>query len=176
MIMTSEGVMMVANTILASTPLTSAMIRFCAVTSTEHAQQSRDPLNSRGGSPPASLPPSEYGGGTTTPDPTPVEDPGSESGCSLTVFSNVPFRDRLIFFVVSLVILSPSSQSQTVSRRGGCLKDLKDSERSEEKKMNILGEDVLCLKIPFLKSVSRLQKKIPTSIYWIMSDEMLSRI
>lgn len=58
MIMVSAGVRMVPNTMLASRPLISAMIMFCAVTSTEHAQQSREPLNSRGVSA-ASLPPGE---------------------------------------------------------------------------------------------------------------------
>lgn len=99
MIMTRAGVRMVPNTMLASPALISAMIIFCAVTSTEHAQQSREPLNSRGVSA-ASLPPREYGGGTTTPDPALEGEPRSEWACSDTVFSSVPFRDRLIFFVV----------------------------------------------------------------------------
>ncbi len=83
---------------LASVALISAMTMFCAVTSTEHAQQSREPLNSRGAS--ASLPPTEYGGGTTTPDPAREGEPRSEWACSEIVFSSVPFLDRLIFFVV----------------------------------------------------------------------------
>lgn len=57
-IMVSAGVRMVPNTTLARLALTRAMNRFCTVTSTEHAQQSREPLNSRGGSA-ASLPPGE---------------------------------------------------------------------------------------------------------------------
>lgn len=58
MIMVRAGVRMVPNTTLASKPLIRAMTIFCAVTSTEHAQQSREPLNSSGGSA-ASLPPAE---------------------------------------------------------------------------------------------------------------------
>ncbi len=99
MIMVRAGVRMVPNTMLASPALISAMIRFCAVTSTEHAQQSREPLNSRGLSA-ASLLPREYGGGTTTPDPALEGEPLSEWPCSDTVFSSVPFRDRLIFLVL----------------------------------------------------------------------------
>ncbi len=45
--------------------LSAAMIRFCAVTRTEQAQQSREPLSSRADSFTA-LPAIEYGGGTTT--------------------------------------------------------------------------------------------------------------
>lgn len=100
MIMVRAGVRMVPNTMLASPALISAMIIFCAVTSTEHAQQSREPLNSRGVSA-ASLPPREYGGGTTTPDPALEGEPRSEWACSDNGFSSVPFRDRLIFLVVS---------------------------------------------------------------------------
>lgn len=88
---------MVPNTMPARHALISAMIRFCAVTSTEHAQQSREPLNSRGGSAP-SLPPAEYGGGTTSADP--VLDGVPRSECSDTVFSSVPLRDRLIFLIL----------------------------------------------------------------------------
>lgn len=91
-IMVSAGVRMVPNTTLARLALTRAMNRFCTVTSTEHAQQSREPLNSRGGSA-ASLPPGEYGGGTTAPDPALDGVPRSE----WSLFSMVPFRDRLIF-------------------------------------------------------------------------------
>lgn len=98
-IMVRAGVRMVPNTMLASPALISAMIRFCAVTSTEHAQQSREPLNSRGVSA-ASLSPREYGGGTTIPDPTLEGAPCSEGACTDTVFPSVPFRDRLIFLVV----------------------------------------------------------------------------
>lgn len=93
-IMTRAGVRMVPKITLASPALISAMIRFCTVTSTEHAQQSREPLNSKGVSA-ASLPPREYGGGTTTPDPAREGEPGSD-----IVFSSVPFRDRLIFLVI----------------------------------------------------------------------------
>lgn len=96
MIMARAGVRMVPKMMLASPPLISAMIRFCAVTSTEHAQQSREPLNSKGASA-SSLPPREYGGGTTTPDPTLEGERPSERACSDTVFSSVPFRERLIF-------------------------------------------------------------------------------
>lgn len=99
MIMARAGVRMVPKMMLASPKLISAMIIFCAVTSTEHAQQSREPLNSTGVSA-ASLPPREYGGGTTTPDPAREGEPGSEWGCSDAIFSSVPFRDRLIFVVV----------------------------------------------------------------------------
>lgn len=95
MIMVRAGVRMVPNTMLATRPLIRAMIRFCAVTNTEHAQQSREPRNSSGWSA-ASLPPAEYGGGTTTPDPALDGVPRSERACSDTVFSSVPFRDRLI--------------------------------------------------------------------------------
>lgn len=91
-IMVSAGVRMVPNTTLARLALIRAMNRFCTVTSTEHAQQSREPLNSRGGSA-ASLPPGEYGGGTTAPDPALDGVPRSE----WSLFSRVPFRDRLIF-------------------------------------------------------------------------------
>lgn len=94
MIMARAGVRMVPKMMLASPPLISAMIIFCAVTSTEHAQQSREPLNSSGVST-VSLPPREYGGGTTTPEPTLGGEPSSEWACSF--FSSVPFRDRLIF-------------------------------------------------------------------------------
>lgn len=87
-IMTSDGVRMVPNTMAARLALIRAMIIFCAVTSTEHAQQSREPLNSRGESA-ASLPPGEYGGGTTAPDPALEGVPRSEG--SETVFSRVPF-------------------------------------------------------------------------------------
>lgn len=97
MIMTSAGVRMVPNTTPARLALIRAMIIFCAVTSTEHAQQSREPLSSRAGSA-ASLPPGEYGGGTTTPDPALDGVPRSEG--TDTVFSRVPFRDRLIVPVV----------------------------------------------------------------------------
>lgn len=100
MIMVRAGVRMVPNTMLASPALISAMMKFCAVTSTEHAQQSREPLNSRGASV-TSLPPGEYGGGTTTPDPALEGEHRSEWACSDTVFSSVPFRDRLIFRMVS---------------------------------------------------------------------------
>ena len=93
------GVRMVPNTTEARTALISAMMRFWAVTSTEQAQQSREPLSSRGDST-ASLPPSEYGGGTTTPDPTLEAGRGSEGVFSDMVFSSVPFRDRLIVLVV----------------------------------------------------------------------------
>lgn len=55
MIMVSAGVRMMPNKMLARLKLIRAMIIFCAVTSTEHAQQSREPLNSTGGSA-ASLP------------------------------------------------------------------------------------------------------------------------
>lgn len=99
-IMVRAGVRIVPNTTLATRPLIRAMIRFCAVTNTEHAQQSREPLNSSGGSA-ASLPPAEYGGGTTTPDPVLEGLPLSERACSDTVFSSVPFRDRLIFMMRS---------------------------------------------------------------------------
>lgn len=95
MIMMSAGVRMVPNTMLARLALIRAIIRFCTVTSTEHAQQSREPLNSRGGSA-ASLPPGEYGGGTTIPDPALDGVPRSE----WSLFSRVPFRDRLIFPLV----------------------------------------------------------------------------
>lgn len=95
MIMVSAGVRMVPNTMLARPALTRAMIIFCTVTSTEHAQQSREPLNSKGGSA-AWLPPGEYGGGTTTPDPALDGVPRSEG----SLFSRVPFRGRLIFAVV----------------------------------------------------------------------------
>lgn len=95
MIMTREGVRMMPKMTLASPPLIRAMIRFCAVTSTEHAQQSKEPLNSRGVSG-ASVPPREYGGGTTTPDPALEGEPRSDWGGSDAFFSNVPFRDRLI--------------------------------------------------------------------------------
>lgn len=94
MIMTRAGVRMTPNTMLARVALISAMIMFCAVTRTEQAQQSREPLSSRGPSA-ASLPPREYGGGTTTPDPALDGEPRSE-----IVFSSVPFRDRLMFFAV----------------------------------------------------------------------------
>lgn len=95
MIMVRAGVRMVPNTMLATPALMSAMIRFCAVTSTEHAQQSREPLSSRGDSA-ASLHPGEYGGGTTTPDPAlEVGEPRSD-----IAFSSVPFRDRLILWCV----------------------------------------------------------------------------
>lgn len=97
MIIVRAGVRMMPNTTLANKPLISAMIIFCAVTSTEHAQQSREPLNS-GGLSATSLPPWEYGGGTTTPDPALEGVPRSERPCSDIVFSSVPFRDRLIFF------------------------------------------------------------------------------
>ena len=96
MIITRAGVRMVPNTMHATTALISAMTIFWAVTSTEHAQQSREPRNSRGTSA-ASLPPGEYGGGTTTPDPALEGERGSE-WASDTIFSSVPFRDRLIFF------------------------------------------------------------------------------
>lgn len=102
MIMARAGVRMMPKMMVASPPLISAMIIFCAVTSTEHAQQSREPLNSSGGSAAASLPPIEYGGGTTTPDPALEGEPSSEWPCSDIVFSSVPFRDRLIFLVVSV--------------------------------------------------------------------------
>lgn len=86
------GVRMTPNTMLATTPLIRAMTRFWAVTSTEQAQQSREPLSSRGSISGASL--LLYGGGTTAPDPSLERERGSG-----TVFSSVPFRDRLIFFV-----------------------------------------------------------------------------
>lgn len=98
-IIVRAGVRMVPNMMLATKPLISAMIRFCAVTSTEQAQQSREPLSSRGLSA-VSLPPAEYGGGTTTPDPTLEGERGSEWACSDIVFSSVPFRDRLMVGVV----------------------------------------------------------------------------
>lgn len=65
--MTVAGVRMVPNTSPARQALIVAISRFWAVTSTEQAQQSRDPLSSRGASlhlPPLSA--AEYGGGTTT--------------------------------------------------------------------------------------------------------------
>lgn len=99
-IMVRAGVRMVPKMTLATRPLIKAMIRFCAVTNTEQAQQSREPLNSSGGSA-ASPPPAEYGGGTTTPDPALEGVPRSERACSDTVFSSVPFRDRLIFVMRS---------------------------------------------------------------------------
>lgn len=97
MIMASAGVRIVPKTTLASPALIKAMIIFCAVTNTEHAQQSKEPRNSRGLSG-ASLPPREYGGGTTTPDPALEGEPRSERARSDTVFSRVPFLERLIFF------------------------------------------------------------------------------
>ncbi|TNN86839.1 hypothetical protein EYF80_003022 [Liparis tanakae] len=132
MIMARAGVRMVPKMMLASPPLISAMIIFCAVTSTEHAQQSREPLNSSGLSA-VSLPPREYGGGTTAPEPTLGGEPSSEWACS--VFSSVPFRDRLIFacekemvtlFVV-LTVLYPedvSSCGSMVAADDEILKDL----------------------------------------------------
>lgn len=98
-IMARAGVRMVPNMTLASTELINAITKFWTVTNTEHAQQSREPLSSRGESA-ASLAPSEYGGGTTTPDPTREALLDSEWVCSDNVLSSVPFRDRLMFLEV----------------------------------------------------------------------------
>lgn len=96
--MARAGARMVPNTMVASPALMSAMTRFCAVTSTEQAQQSREPRNSRGVSA-ASAPPAEYGGGTTTPDPTLEEGRGSGRACSHVMSSSVPLSGRLILCV-----------------------------------------------------------------------------
>lgn len=119
---------MAANTMLASPALSSAMIRFCAVTSTEHAQQSREPLNFRGVLA-TSLLPLSYGGGTTTPDVRLEGDRGSEGACSDPAFSSVPLRDRLIF-VVSCVV-----NMKMLAADDGSLKDLMSAEWSETKRM-----------------------------------------
>lgn len=124
-IMVRAGVRMVPNTMLASPALISAMIKFCAVTSTEHAQQSREPLNSRGVSA-ASLPPGEYGGGTTAPDPALEGEPRSEWACSDTVFSSVPFRDRLIFRMVSAAGKKNSNLIENLHKRNLCFTILRN--------------------------------------------------
>lgn len=133
MIMVRAGVRMVPNTMLASPALISAIIIFCAVTSTEQAQQSREPLNSRGVSA-ASLPPREYGGGTTTPDTALEGDPRSEWACSDTVFSSVPFRDRLMF-LVDYAFGKPDDVSMEAAD-AGTLKDLRSAEWSETKRIS----------------------------------------
>lgn len=63
---TMTGVRIRPKTRAARHTFIAAITRFWAVTSTEHAQQSREPLSARGASPPATE--AEYGGGTTTPE------------------------------------------------------------------------------------------------------------
>lgn len=65
---TKTGVRIGPKTRAARHTLIMVITRFWAVTSTEHAQQSREPLSSRGTSPPPDTG-AEYGGGTTTPEP-----------------------------------------------------------------------------------------------------------
>lgn len=107
MTMARAGVRMVPNTMLATRPLIRAMIMFCAVTSTEQAQQSREPRSSRGSA-------ASYGGGTTTPDPAREGLPRSERPSSDMVFSRVPFRDRLILACVVCCRTENHLQPQTV--------------------------------------------------------------
>lgn len=60
--MVSAGVRMIPKMTAASAAFTAAMMRFCAVTRTEHAQQSSEALSSSGS---AEALEDEYGGGTT---------------------------------------------------------------------------------------------------------------
>lgn len=107
--MVSAGVRMIPNTTAASAVFTAAMMTFCAVTRTEHAQQSSEALSSRGS---AEALDDEYGGGTTaavvtgstTGDGTELagcrrvdsESSASEPNCWDGVLSSVPLRDKLI--------------------------------------------------------------------------------